>query len=330
MSTENTVRAFLAATYPAYRAYGCLLGSLMALGGCAQVLDLDPDPQLDEGPWRCLTDSGERWDDPPVPEKSTALVRVLACDLTTECASRPDLEVKICGRRDEDCLMPLDTEIKWVDNEFRFEVPTGMTGFAGYFQLTAPLANCNDEEAFGDAAGPEMCRWCPEPSMDDEREDVDGEETGTEEEEGCQLPLYLTQRYFLNPPVVADMDQPLQIYVVATPTALAEQEAAGVKLDRNKAIVVALARDCDGKPAPDVMFKADQDADFLLQRGGVLTKSDNASDVTDPSGAALFSNVVPGSVVVRGFDPSDRRYGEVGISVKPFAINVSPVVPSRY
>ena len=299
-----------------------LLCSLTVAGGCDRILGLERDPKLADGPWRCLTDTGERWDAPRMPKKSTALVRVLACDLATDCAARINVDVKVCGRRDEDCNQPLDTEVTWVENELRFEALTGIDGFAGYLDFTSPTAPCTDEGVFGPEAG-ELCKWCPSGSAGDDPENPEAAQ--------CELPLYLNQRYFISPPVIDDMEFPLRMFVLPLPAALAELEAAGVNYDRTKAIMVALARDCDGTPAAEVFFENEQESAVpLLQLGGVLTKPSDTLMATDASGAMVFVNVDPGSAVVHGFGPDGLEFGDAGISVKPFTVNVTPVFPNRF
>lgn len=306
------------ATKPAsIRHCGLIWMGLLCLWGCDRILGLAPDPRLDDSPWHCLASDGTRVVDPPEPTNATIRMRFEICDFPTECTAEvSDVEIKVCGQRDGDCSQPIDTPLERVGSEFQFDVATGVSGFAGYIDLTSKEFPCFDEQQFG-ASAPRLCELLP--NCDPKTSTGD-----------CNFPRYFRTRYYFNPPVVEDMEFPERVYVVPSNTSVSDLEAAGIDYDVNTGVVTVIAKDCNGFPVADVELSIDDtNAVPLLNRFGALVPASDDANRTDLSGVELFSNVSPGARLVTAHDPSGAMYGSVGVFVLPFSITMIGLWPNR-
>lgn len=285
---------------------------LASLAGCAEVLHIPDDPELvATGPWRCLSEPGAR----PAPRSTEALVQVQACDFVSNCESTVSgLSARLCGKRDVGCTNPISVDIVDEGGLLSFTVPTSVTGFDGYLEITSQTALCNSP-AFG-PAGAQLCGL--NPACNPEAPD-----------EACEMPLYARSLLFFNPPVVADSVQPLPLPLLpsaAIPTLV--EAANATSIDPTTGNIFITAVDCDGRPASGVTYGIDKHQNSVTQlyvHNGV--PSDSTFE-TDESGVGGFFGVPPGFAEITGYNDSLEEVGAISVQVAPFTMTYGVLAPT--
>jgi hypothetical protein len=294
---------------------------LFELAACANVLELADNPQLVEtGPWRCVKAPVE----PEPPAKDKAIVRVHVCNFVSSNCSEPvtGLTASLCNKRDVNCANPIRKDIEQVAGDFSFAVPTGGdlgVGFDGYLQIRSSTAFCTDESVFGPGAAM-LCGLTAgcDPAKPDDR---------------CRLPTYSPSMLFFNPPVRADLAEPLLLPLIPTSAALSLTQAAGGDVDPTTGNVFITARDCDDKPAAGARFgmtsRNDDHVTILYVSDGVIS---NSAVETDESGIGGLLGVPAGFSSIAGFagvdDSPQAKFGEIGVQVAPFSITYATLAPA--
>lgn len=281
-------------------------------GGCAQLLNLPENVQLAEpGPWSCL---GSQLS-PIVSTQTSAAVQVRACDFVNNCETTVSgLSARICAKRDVGCTNPLSETFEDADGLFDFEVPTGVSGFDGYLEVTSRRELCTNEKVFG-SASPTACAFA---------DNCDPESGG----ESCEVPVYARSMLFFNPPIVSDPAQAIALPLLSTVALPAVVEAAGAAIDPTAGNLFITALDCDGLPAPGVTYgigQNQQDVTQLYVDSGVV--SDTVLQ-TDASGIGGFVGVPPGFAEVTGYNSDLETVGKIGVQVAPLTMTYSALVPS--
>lgn len=295
--------------------------ALIELAACANVLELADNPQLvDTSPWRCV--KTPRAPEPPTNEK--AVVRVHTCNFVSSNCSEAvtGLTASLCNKRDVNCASPVRGNIEQTGGDFSFSVPTGGElglGFDGYLQIRSATALCTDESVFGPGAAL-LCGLAAgcDPTKPDDR---------------CRLPTYSPSLLFFNPPVRADLGEPLVVPLIPTYAALSLTQAAGGDVDPTTGNVFITARDCDDKPAAGARFgmtsRNDDNVTILYVKDGVIS---NSAVATDDSGIGGLLGVPSGFSSIAGFagvDGSpDTKFGEIGVQVAPFTITYATLTPA--
>lgn len=282
---------------------------LLALAGCAEVLDIPDDPAL-VGRWRCLSEEAES----PRPPADTAVVQVRACDFIDNCSTTvTGLNARLCAQRNVGCTNPLQVGIVDDDGLLTFNVPTtSPEGFNGYLEVTSTTALCTDP-AFG-AFGPMLCGLSPgcDPAAPDER---------------CLAPLYARSMLFFNPPIYQDVSAPLQLPLIPSAEIPAMLGAAGAQLDPSTGNLFITALDCDGVPAPGVTYGIADHQESVTQlymHGGLPNKTDL---VTDESGVGGFLGVPGGFANVTGYNENLDVVGNIGVQTAPFTMTYTALAP---
>lgn len=295
---------------------GAARAALVSVAACQAILDLPEDPRL-LAPWRCLDEPLQ----PAAPESATAVVRIQACDWVTTNCSQPvtGVTAALCDKKDVTCASPIRADIHDLDGEFVFEVNTGGimgSGFDGYLTVSTPTAKCTDEMIFGPKAQA-LCSAAP----------------GCDPNSGnaCDIPIFTPSLLFLNPPVRADLAEPIPLPLIPTAAVQPLHEAIGRPFDPTTGYIFVTTLDCDGKRAAGVRLSLNRDQDratLLYVESGVIS----AAMQTDESGVGGYIHVPAGFVEVSGsvFAPDQvlRRVGEVGLQVKPFTISYAMLAPS--
>jgi hypothetical protein len=292
----------------------CGLASLAAIQlGCAALVEIPDDPRLvASGPWDCLSDLDSR----PVPDVSTARVRVRVCDALLGCSLPPQgLVAKICGKLDATCASPLPTTISYEGGVFEFNVSTGTLGFDGYLDISGPVALCTDRGVFGDASSA-LCAMLPEcdPASPDLR---------------CSIPVYLRARAFFNPPIVADHElAPLTLVTLAASLGIAQ--ATGTMADpRTTGSLLPTVLDCDGVPAEGVTFSMESPQADTIRLMYVENNIPSVTrDQTDVTGNGVFIGVPGGFASVVAHTSEGERIGSAGANVAAYSNSFITLVPS--
>jgi hypothetical protein len=295
--------------------------TLIELAACANVLELAENPQLvDTGPWRCVKKPLV----PEPPSNDKAVVRVHVCNFVSSNCSEAvtGLTASLCNKRDVNCASPIRSDIEQVGGDFSFTVPTGGdlgVGFDGYLQIRSPTALCTDESAFGPGASM-LCALTAgcDPAKPDDR---------------CRLQTYSPSLLFFNPPVRADLAEPLVLPLIPTSAALSLTQAAGGDIDPTTGNVFITARDCDDKPAAGARFgmtsRNDDKVTILYVSDGVIS---NSAVATDESGIGGLLGVPAGFSSIAGFagvdGSADTKFGEIGLQVAPFNITYATLAPA--
>ena len=121
----------------------CADGLSCWAGACRRTCDMDHPcpataacvtPEFADGYGACFNGDYECIGmlEPPVIEQPTATVTVnmLARAFT-------DIQVKVCAAEDVDCAMPLDMAVSAAGESVDVDVPLGVAGFDGYFEILA-------------------------------------------------------------------------------------------------------------------------------------------------------------------------------------------------
>jgi hypothetical protein len=294
----------------------------LALGGCAELLDIPEDPVL-TGPFSCLGSPIER---APDHEARTARVQIQACNFVSTNCMEPvtGLTAKLCSKKDVNCARPIQADIHDVDGLLSFDVETGGVlgaGFDGYLSISSTVARCNDQKVFGPDARA-LCDVAP----------------GCASEGGpatCDVPTFAPAMLFFNPPVRADSVTPMTLPLVPTPAVKSITEAAKGRFDPRTGNVFVTVLDCARTPAAGVRLQMTDEREnisVVYIADGVISAS---ATETDRSGLGGFMNVPAGfaniSGVIRVDADSERvgmRIGNVGLQVAPFTISYATVMPA--
>lgn len=287
--------------------------SLCSLLGCANIIDLPDNPELnDVGPWYCLDNPKKNASS----EQSAATVHVRTCDFISKCTKKvTDLTARLCNKRDVGCTNPISTNITdEIEGELTFEVPTAGGGFDGYLEISSPTALCTDKEEFGES-GAILCSMMPDcdPANPDE---------------ACLAPTYAPSLLFFNPPVIADTEEPIQLPLLSTMGLPSVVQAAGVEMDASTGNLFIIALDCYGSPVSGVTYSISQHEDKVTQLyldTGVVS---DTSMETDESGIGGFVGVPPGFAEVVGYNSDNERIGKIGVQAFPFTMTYTFMVPS--
>lgn len=284
---------------------------LLALPGCAEVLDIPEDPAVvAPGPWHCLEQPAL----PPIPAASTATVQVAACDLLSNCATPvTGLRARLCERADATCDSPLATDIVDSSGLLSFTVPTPADGFAGYLQIDSATELCTNP-SLGDF-GPALCALAPgcDPAAPDD---------------ACRVPLYARSLLFFDPPVFNDTTQPISLPLVPSTgmsTLAAAAHAGGLDLSTGSLFVTAL--DCDGRRAAGVSYRIDRDQDRVTPLYLVNAAASDAALETDDSGLGGFWGVPPGVINVTGNDPDSHPVGALAAFTAALTVSYGFLAP---
>lgn len=293
---------------------GAALSSVLVLMGCAEILDI-PDTETLElapsGPWRCV----EVPPGPMAPSAPTAVVRFQACDFISSCGVPvTGLSARVCDKLDVGCINPRSAVVRDNNGLLELEVPTGPRGFDGYVEVSTDVAPCFDADVFGSAAGL-ACGLVPEcdPSAPTA---------------ACDIPVYFPVMWFFNPPVVADLEQPIPLQMYPTAALPPLLEAAGGMFAPGTGSVFLTALDCDGRPASGVTFELAEhqtEAASLYIDSGVIS---NTAAETDASGVGGFIRIPPGFIEVKGINREGKVIGEVGALASPTFATYGVLVPS--
>jgi hypothetical protein len=289
--------------------------SLGLLSGCAQVLDLPDEDTLSlvpSGPWRCLDAPSA----PVPPLAATAVVRFQACDFISGCTLPVrGLTARLCDKLDVGCLSPRQVGIQDRAGLLEVTVPTGSRGFDGYLEVSPGVARCYDTSVFGSAAPGLLCQLAPECDL--------AAPTAL-----CDVPIYSPVSWFFNPPVVADIEQPIPLQLYPSASLPLVVDAAGGTLAPGTGAVFMTALDCDGKPASGVSFaiaEYEREASSLYLDSGVIS---NTALETDASGVGGFIRIPPGFVEITGVDRDDTPVAKVGVQANPTFVTYTVLTPN--
>jgi hypothetical protein len=289
--------------------------SFGAVAGCAEILDIPSTNTLElapSGPWRCLDAPAES----VVPSASTATVRFEACDFVSNCRTPvTDLRARLCDKLDVGCLNPYVADIRDRDGQIEVEVPTGQGGFDGYLEVTTALAPCFDTTVFGAAAEGLLCQLVPDCDL-------------SAPTAACDVPLYSPVMWFFNPPVVADIEQPISLQLYPTAALPLVLDAAGGEFVPGTGSVFMTAIDCDGAPASGVTLEIAEYEDQaypLYFDTGVLS---NTAASTDSSGIGGFIRIPPGFVEITGVSREGVRVAKVGVQANATFATLTVLVPT--
>jgi hypothetical protein len=298
----------------AARTVGALL-SFTALVGCAELLDIPSSSTLElapSGPWRCLNAPAE----PIAPTGPTATVRFQACDFISGCTMPvTGLRARLCDKLDIGCNSPRIADIRDTDGLIEVAVPTGPRGFDGYLEVSTVLAPCFDADVFGNAAEGLLCQLAP--SCD-----------RAAPTEACDVPIYSPIMWFFNPPLVADLEQPISLQLYPTAALPLVLDAAGGEFLPGTGSVFMTAVDCDGKPASGVTLEIAEYEDQaypLYFDSGVLS---NTASQTDSSGIGGFIRIPPGFVEITGVNGDAVPLAKVGVQANATFTTLTVLAPS--
>jgi hypothetical protein len=286
--------------------------------GCAAIVDFPDDPQLvthaelpDDPGWGCLAR-------PPAartPGAAVAHVRVQACDALRGClAPVTGLTARVCSKLDADCVSPLLADLSDVSGTFEFDVPTADAGFSGYMEVSAPLEPCTSP-LFGEA-GPLLCALAPH--CDPQAPDA-----------SCSVPLYARALLFFNPPITADLPEPVVLSLLSSAAMPGLVRAAGSDFDPTLGNLLVGANDCAGSRAAGIRYELSDSQSPITQlymENGVLS---NATDATDATGIGAFAGVPAGFLSVAAYNRAGARVGGIGVQVAPGAISYVTLGPAN-
>jgi hypothetical protein len=289
--------------------------ALSALSGCAEILDIPSTDTLSlapSGPWRCLGEPA----DPVVPAESSARVRFRVCDFISNCTVPvTGLEARLCDKLDIGCLNPRLSGIRDKNGLIELDVPTGSRGFDGYVQVSTTVAPCFDTEVFGAAAEGLLCQLAPQ--CDQSRPT-----------EACNVPTYSPAMWFFNPPIVADLEEPISLQLYPTAALPLILDAAGGELVPGTGSVFMTVVDCDGQPASGITLEIAEYEDVaapLYFDSGVIS---NTASQTDSAGVGGFIRIPPGFVEITGVDSDGEPMAKVGLQASAGFVTLTVLTPS--
>ena len=289
---------------------------LTAMTACSDLLGIPSDPTLvATGPWRCLNQTPAV---APTALSPQATVRVQACNFITNCTTNvTGLTAKLCDKRDVGCNSPRLTGIADSNGEFRFQVPTAGGGFDGYLLIDSQVASCTDPEAFGSVAGKVLCDLVA-PTCDLGAPDA-----------RCYLKMYAPSMLFFNPPIAADVTEPIPLQLFPTSGLPAVIGAAGIHVDPAGGNLLIQALDCNGKPAAGVTYRISQygsQVSPLYVSNGIVSESVTQ---TDASGVGGFVGIPPGFISVTGYNSDAVAIGEIGVQTAASVLTYSALLPAH-
>lgn len=283
---------------------------------CAAIVDFPDAPELvtraelaEDAGWSCLAR-------PPrarTPDAAVAHVRVQACDALRGClAPLTGLTARVCSKLDADCVNPLLADLSDVSGTFEFDVPTADAGFSGYLQVSAELEPCTSP-LFGEA-GPLLCALAPQcpPRAPDA---------------SCSVPLYARALLFFNPPITADLPEPVRLSLLSSAALPGLLRAAGSGFDPTLGNLLVSGNDCAGSPAAGIRYELSDSQSAITQLymdNGVLS---DATDATDATGIGAFAGVPVGFLSVAAYNRAGARVGGIGVQVAPGAISYVTLGP---
>jgi hypothetical protein len=279
------------------------------------VLDIPSTSSLalaPSGPWRCLDGDSE----PVAPSGATAVARFRACDFISNCTIPvTGLSARLCDKLDVGCNNPRVSNVRDTGGLIEVEVPTGARGFDGYLQVSTTLAPCFDTSAFGEAANGFLCQLAPECDP----------ATPTP---ACDIPIYFPVMWFFNPPLVADVEEPIPLQLYPSAALPLILDAAGGEFAPGTGSVFMTVTDCDGKPAPGVSLEVAEHADVaypLYFDSGVIS---NTATQTDGTGVGGFIRIPPGFVEISGIGADGETLGKVGVQANPTFVTYTVLAPT--
>jgi len=288
--------------------------SFTALASCADVLDIPSTDSLalaPSGPWRCIEGASA----PLAPVAPTATARFRACDFISNCTIPvTGLSARVCDKLDIGCNNPRVTNIRDTGGLIEVDVPMGPQGFDGYLQVSTTLAPCFDSNAFGNAAG-FLCQLAPECDP----------EVPTP---ACDVPIYFPVMWFFNPPLVADLTEPIPLQLYPSAALPLILDAAGGEFAPGTGSVFMTVTDCDGRPAPGVTLQVAEHEDLaypLYFDSGVIS---NTAIQTDASGVGGFIRIPPGFVEITGISSDGDPLGKVGVQANPTFVTYTVLAPT--
>ncbi len=286
---------------------------LAGVSGCGEILDIPEDVTLAlEDPWGCLDGPAG----PATPQSPTATVRFLACDFISNCSVPvTGLSARLCDKLDIGCNNPRVTGIRDTNGVLEVDVPTGVRGFDGYLEVSTSVARCYDTETFGNAARGLLCTLAPECDP-------------VAPTAACDIPVYAQVLWFFNPPVVADIEQPIPLQLYPSASLPLIVDAAGGSLAPGTGSVFMTAVDCNGQPAPGVTLEIaeyENQATPLYFDSGVIS---NTVSETDASGVGGFIRIPPGFVEVTGLNRDAEPVAEVGVQANPAFVTYTVLAPA--
>jgi hypothetical protein len=296
-----------------------LLALSASAPACAAVTDFPDDPQLiDESPWRCVGDQAPlaaATSSLAVAGADTATVKVQVCDALGDCSlSLAGLSGKLCARVDVGCAQPLLSDIAPRDGVLEFPVPLANGGFNGYLAVSSASELCTSP-SFGEASEA-LC--AANPGCNPEQPD-----------DSCRVPLYVSSLLFFDPPVSADIAQPLRLSILSSASHPSLARATGGQFDATKGSLVITSFDCDGARAAGVRYDMRQYGDDVKRwymTNDILTAS--ASE-TDATGLGGFMGVPPGFADVEAYNAEEELVGAVGVQIVARSISYASLVPAR-
>jgi hypothetical protein len=290
--------------------------SLITLAGCAEILDIPSTSTLElaaSGPWRCLDAPPQP---PAAPSQSRASVRFQACDSISECTTPvTNLTARLCDKLDIGCNTPRIDGVEDRNGVIEVEVPTGSSGFEGYLQVSTPVAPCFDTATFGAAAEGLLCQLAP--ACDQSAPTA-----------ACDTPVYVPVLWFFNPPVVADVAQPIPLELYPSAALPLVLDAAGGEFVPGTGAVFLTVLDCDGRPASGITLEVaehEEEAYPLYFDSGVIS---NTASQTDATGVGGFIRIPPGFVEVTGVTQDGVVVGKVGVYASGTSVTYTVLTPT--
>lgn len=266
------------------RAPWLLFALATGLYGCAEILDIPDDPKVDprlaaEPATRCAPRA------PATVSNPESKIWIKVCNyVDSSCKTTfSGLAAKVCYRRDIKCANPIKSVQQEANGEFRFTVPTG---FDGYIRIVSSVANCTDRNAFPMSGGGDLCSLAPDC-------DVSNPTKGKE----CDVPTVTQGLWFFNPPVTADLTEPLRLNLLPTDvlSAFALVITDNPYNTKNGVVVATLIDECSlpqRVPVEGMRVILDapeaEHASIRYSRTGLTLSS---TTETDSSGEASITNV---------------------------------------
>jgi hypothetical protein len=285
------------------------------LGACADILDIPDSPTLVmSDPWQCNNTAH-------APTSPRAQVVVHACNFISSNCSVPvtGITANLCDKLDVNCSQPVQTDIRDVDGDLRFDVPTTGSlgnGFDGYLRVVPPLGLCTNDLATNLAA----CDAAPACDI-------------IAPDEKCMVPKFIPALLFFNPPIVNSTGAPVVLPLLPTTSSInLVQAAGGPKVQNAQGIVVLTGLDCAGYPAPGLTFnvspQSQQLARIYVANGAVSA----TAQATDESGLGALLGVPPGFVEVSAYTVSAQanfvRVASANVQVRPLTATYVALTPS--
>jgi hypothetical protein len=224
------------------------------------------------------------------------------------------LHADLCDKLDVGCNNPRIAGVSDRGGSFALDVPVGPRGFDGYLQVVPTRARCDDASVFGNAAGPLVCSLAVGCDL-------------SAPSDACYMPTHASVLWFFNPPVTADIAQPIPLQLFPFAALPSVIDAAGGTLDPTTGAVFMTALDCDGQPASGVSFRIAEYQDrarSLYFISGVIS---NTALETDSTGAGGFIRIPPGFVEISAVNREGATIGTVGVLSRASFVSYTVLVP---